>query len=134
MDGEFVVDEGKYEFKYGGLINKTFAVNKGGTISWDGDPTQAELNITAVYTTNANPSRLLENFNSSRKIPVNLITKITGGLLNSNQEFDIEIPNVNNAIASELEFKLNDNDDLPNGILDEYCLSIYNLSCQYWVS
>lgn len=110
MDGEFVVDEGKYEFKYGGLINKTFAVNKGGTISWDGDPTQAELNITAVYTTNANPSRLLENFNSSRKIPVNLITKITGGLLNSNQEFDIEIPNVNNAIASELEFKLNDND------------------------
>lgn len=110
MDGEFVVDEGKYEFKYGGVINKTFTVNKGGTISWDGDPTNAELNITAVYTTKANPSRLLENFNSNRKIPVNLITKITGGLFSSNQEFDIQIPNVNNTIASELEFKLNDND------------------------
>tara|TARA_R110001592_G_scaffold17135_3_gene72577 strand:- start:4463 stop:8938 length:4476 start_codon:yes stop_codon:yes gene_type:complete len=109
MDGNFVVDEGKYEFKYGGLVNKTFNVNKGGTISWNGNPSDADLNITAVYTTKANPSMLLENFNSNRKIPVNLITKISGGLLTSNQEFDIEIPNVNNTIASELEFKLNDN-------------------------
>ncbi|WP_347174792.1 translocation/assembly module TamB domain-containing protein [Polaribacter uvawellassae] len=110
MDGNFIVDEGKYEFKYGGLVNKTFNVNKGGTISWDGSPSDADLNITAVYTTKANPSMLLENFNSSKKIPVNLITRISGGLFTSNQEFDIEIPNVNNAIASELEFKLNDND------------------------
>ena len=110
MDGNFVVDEGKYEFKYGGLVNKTFTVNRGGTISWNGSPSDADLNITAVYTTKANPSTLLENFNSSKKIPVNLIAKISGGLFTSNQDFDIEIPNVNNAIASELEFKLNDND------------------------
>lgn len=110
MDGGFTVDEGKYEFKYGGLVNKTFNVERGGTISWNGSPADADLNITAVYTTKANPSTLLENFNSSRKIPVNLIAKISGGLFNSNQEFDIEIPNVNNTIASELEFKLNDND------------------------
>ena len=109
MDGDFTVEEGKYEFKYGGLVNKTFNVEKGGTISWNGSPFDAELDITAIYTTTANPSILLENFNSSRKIPVNLITKITGGLFTSKQEFDIKIPNVNNTIASELEFKLNDN-------------------------
>lgn len=109
MDGNFTVEEGKYEFKYGGLVNKTFNVEKGGTISWNGNPYDAELDITAIYTTTANPSVLLENFNSSRKIPINLITKITGGLFNSSQDFDIEIPNVNNTIASELEFKLNDN-------------------------
>ena len=109
MDGKFTVDEGKYEFKYGGLVNKTFNVVKGGTISWNGSPQDADLNITAIYTTTANPSILLENFNSNRKIPVNLITKISGGLFTSKQEFDIEIPNVNNTIASELEFKLNDN-------------------------
>ncbi len=109
MDGDFTVEEGRYEFKYGGLVNKTFTVEKGGTISWDGNPYDAELDITAIYTTTANPSVLLENFNSSRKIPVNLITKITGGLFSSTQDFDIKIPNVNNTIASELEFKLNDN-------------------------
>ena len=63
MDGNFIVDEGKYEFKYGGLVNKTFNVVKGGRITWDGSPSDADLNITAVYTTNANPSLLLENFN-----------------------------------------------------------------------
>jgi len=111
MDGNFIVDEGKYEFKYGGLVNKTFNVVKGGRITWDGSPSDADLNITAVYTTNANPSLLLENFNSSRKIPVNLITRISGGLFTSKQDFDIEIPNVNNTISSELEFKLNDNNE-----------------------
>ena len=109
MKGGFTVEEGKYEFKYGGLVNKTFNVVEGGTISWNGSPYDADLNITAVYTTNANPSVLLENFNSSRKIPVNLITKITGGLFSSKQELDIKIPNVNNTITSELEFILNDN-------------------------
>jgi hypothetical protein len=109
MKGGFTVEKGKYEFKYGGLVNKTFNVVNGGTISWNGNPQDADLNITAIYTTKVNPSVLLENFNSSRKIPVNLITKIRGGLFNSKQEFDIEIPNVNNTITSELEFKLNDN-------------------------
>lgn len=110
MDGDFTVDEGKYEFKYGGVVNKTFEVVKGGTITWNGSPTDADLDITAVYTTKANPSVLLTSFNSSRKIPVNLITKITGNLFNSEQEFDIEIPNVSSSIASELDFILNDND------------------------
>jgi len=110
MDGDFIVDEGKYDFKYGGLINKTFQVEKGGTISWNGSPSDANLNVTAVYTTKANPAQLLESFSTNRKIPVKLITKISGGLFNSKQEFDIEIPNVNPTIKSELEFKLNDND------------------------
>ena len=111
MNGDFIVDKGKYDFKYGsGLINKTFNVQKGGTISWNGSPNNADLNIVAIYSTKANPAKLLENFNSSRKIPVNLITRISGGLFNSKQEFDIQLPNVNPAIKSELEFKINDND------------------------
>lgn len=110
MDGNFEVDEGQYDFKYGGLVNRTFDVEKGGSISWNGDPFDASLNIRAKYTTRANPAVLLENFNSNRKIPVDLFVKITGGLFNSKQEFDIKVPNVNPAIKSELEFKLNDND------------------------
>ncbi|MFY0629260.1 MAG: translocation/assembly module TamB [Flavobacteriaceae bacterium] len=110
MDGDFTIDQGVYNFKYGGVINKPFEILKGGTISWNGNPYEANLNVTAVYTTQANPAVLLENFNTSRKIPVNLVTKITGGLFNSTQEFDIQIPNSNSTIASELDFVLNDND------------------------
>lgn len=109
MYGDFAIDNGFYNFKYGGIINKPFAIVKGSTVSWSGNPYEADLNVTAVYTTKANPAILLENFNTNRKIDVDLITKITGGLFNSRQEFDIDIPNADSTIASELDFVLNDN-------------------------
>ena len=110
MFGDYTIDNGVYNFKYGGIINKPFVILKGGTISWSGNPYEANLNVTAVYTTNANPAVLLENFNTNRKIPVDLITNISGSLFNSKQDFDIEIQNSNSTIASELDFVLNDND------------------------
>ena len=99
MFGDYTIDNGIYNFKYGGLINKPFSILKGGTISWSGNPYEANLNVTAVYTTNANPAVLLENFNTNRKIPVDLITNISGSLFNSKQDFDIEIQNSNSTIA-----------------------------------
>ena len=110
MNGDFTIDNGFYNFKYGGIINKPFAILKGGIVSWSGNPYEANLNVTAVYTTQANPSVLLENFNSSRLVDVELITKISGSLFNSTQEFDIQIPNTESTINSELDFILNDND------------------------
>lgn len=110
MDGGISIDKGVYNFKYGGIISKPFNVQKGGTISWTGDPLNAQLDLTAIYQTKANPVQLLDNINSTRKIPIDLYTKITGGLFDSKQEFDIKIPNANSTVASELEFKLNEND------------------------
>jgi hypothetical protein len=112
MYGDYTIDNGFYNFRYGGVINKPFEILRGGTISWDGNPFEANLNVTAVYTTKANPAVLLENFNTNRKIDVDLITNITGSLFNSTQEFEIEIPNSNSIIANELDFVLN------NGNLD----------------
>ncbi len=109
MFGNFKIDNGLYNFKYAG-ISKPFTVQKGGTISWDGDPYKAELDLTAIYKTKANPAQLLDNINSNRKIPIDLYTKITGGLFDSKQEFDIKIPNANSTVASELDFILNRND------------------------
>ncbi|SOS58307.1 conserved hypothetical protein [Tenacibaculum finnmarkense genomovar ulcerans] len=109
MYGDFEIHKGMYNFKYAG-ISKPFAVQKGGRISWNGNPYEAELDLVAVYKTKANPAQLLDNINSNRKIPINLYTKITGGLFSSKQEFDIKIPNANSTVASELEFILNGND------------------------
>lgn len=104
MNGDILIDNGEYNFRYGGVINKKFQVQKGGTISWSGDPLEAELDIIAMYQAKANPSVLLENIRSSRKIPVDLLVKITGGLYSSKQEFDIKIPNADSTVASELDF------------------------------
>ncbi|MGV8945204.1 MAG: translocation/assembly module TamB domain-containing protein [Lutibacter sp.] len=111
MYGDFIVDNGIYNFKYGGFVNKPFIVKKGGSISWSGNPITAEINIEAVYRVSANPRSLLENISSNRKIPVDLVTRFSGELFNTVREFDIEIPNASSTVASELEFKLN-NDNL----------------------
>ncbi len=110
MFGDFIVDKGIYSFKYGGIINKSFIVNKGGSISFTGDPTKAELDIEAVYKVKASPKVLLPEYESNRKIPVELIAKITGELFNSRQKFDIKIPNASLDLSTELRFILNDND------------------------
>ncbi len=111
MYGDFIVDNGIYNFKYGGFINKPFTVKKGGSISWSGDPLTADINIEAVYRVSANPKSLLENITANRKIPIDLITRFSGELFNSQREFDIEIPNSSSTVTSELAFKLNSNDE-----------------------
>jgi len=110
MYGDYIVDKGFYNFKYGGIINKPFIVKKGGTISFNGDPYKAELDIEAIYTVKANPKVILPEYESNRNIPVELLTKITGELFNSKQEFDITIPNASLDLSSELDFILNDQD------------------------
>ena len=107
--GDYVVDSGVYDFKYGGFVNKPFVIQKGGTVSWNGNPADANLEVTAIYKAKANPGVLLENFNSNRNIEVDLVARITGSLFNSKQELDIQLTNVDPTIASELEFILNDN-------------------------
>ncbi|MGB0838107.1 MAG: translocation/assembly module TamB domain-containing protein [Flavobacteriaceae bacterium] len=110
MFGDFTIDNGIYNFSYGGIINKPFTAKKGGVISWSGSPYLADLNIEAVHTVYANPKSLLENINTNRRIPVDLVTKITGELYSTNQEFDIVIPNSSSVVTSELDFVLNNND------------------------
>ncbi len=112
MYGNLMVDNGEYLFK--NIVTKTFIVTKGGAISWDGNPTEANLNIEALYHTRANPSVLLDEIASSRKIDVDLKTIITGGLSNPNFEFDVLIPKASSLVKSELEFKLKDEDDKLN--------------------
>ena len=109
MYGDYTIDNGVYDFKYGGIINKPFVIQKGGTVSWNGNPYEADLDVTAIYKAKANPAVLLQSFNSNRKEEIDLVTRITGGLFNSKQELDIQLTNVDPTIASELEFVLNDN-------------------------
>ena len=109
MTGDFQVIEGKYDFKYGGIINKTFNVKKFGTISWTGDPLKADLNLEAVYNNlSANPGVLLENSSFNKKVPVALTIGIKGNLSNPQPDFNIDFPTVNSILKSEIQTKLDD--------------------------
>ena len=110
MTGNFQVIEGQYDFKYGGIINKTFDVKKYGTIVWTGDPLKADLNLEAIYKTTANPGVLLENPSFNKKVPVNLTIGIKGNLGNPEPDFNIDFPTVNSILKSEIQTKLDDKD------------------------
>jgi hypothetical protein len=109
MFGELTVDNGEYQFK--NIVNKDFIVQKGGTIIWDGSPYNANMDITAINHTRANPSVLLDEISSSRKIDVELYTMITGNLSSPKLDFDVKIPNASSVVASELDFKMRSEDD-----------------------
>ncbi len=108
--GAYIVDKGVYEFR--NIVNKDFIVKPGGSVVWNGNPFNAFLNINAIYKTKANPSVLLDNISkdSQRKIDVNLIANITGQLLNSDIDFDVELPNQSSNMKSELDFKMGSED------------------------
>lgn len=116
MWGDFSVFEGIYNFAYGGLVQKEFTVQPGGTIAWEGDPLKAQIDMLAIYKTQANPSPLLDN-PINRSIPVELNIALTGDLEQPNPEFSFEFPNVNSTIKSELQYRLESPDDRQNQAL-----------------
>ena len=110
MYGDFIVKEGTYNFIYGGLVQKEFRVKEGGTLVWEGDPLKAEINIKAIYDKiQANPSVLLDN-PINRSIPVEVEIHLTDQLEQPNVAFNLNFPNVNTTLNSELQYRLDDND------------------------
>ena len=108
MWGDFVAYKGTYDFKYGGILSKRFDVLSGGSINWNGSPTGAILNLSAVYKTKANPAILLENSSINRKLDVDVITTLQGELLKPDLSFDIEFPTTSSVVKSELDYLLSD--------------------------
>jgi len=110
MWGDFQAYEGTYNFKYGGIINKMFTIKKGGSVTWEGDPMRANLNIEAVYKTTANPAVLIENGSTNKKVDVEVVIGLKGNLSNPEPDFNINFPNVSSVLRSEIQTKLDDKD------------------------
>ena len=108
MFGDFVVVTGLYNYKFGGVIDKTFTVRPGGTINWEGEPLEALLDMEAVYSLNANPAPLLDNSGYARRIPTDVVVQLSGELENPTIDFNIEFPGTSSILKSELEYRLQD--------------------------
>uniref|UniRef100_UPI0025C2E673 translocation/assembly module TamB domain-containing protein n=1 Tax=Flavobacterium sp. UBA6195 TaxID=1946554 RepID=UPI0025C2E673 len=114
MFGDFIVQEGQYNFKYGGIIDKKFNVEKGGTIRWDGEPMNAVLDLKATYKTMANPAVLIESASLNRKVDTNVSILLNGNLDNPQPDFSIDFPTVSSVLKSEIDYKLQDKDTRQN--------------------
>ncbi len=117
MYGDFQVYEGQYDFRYGGIIQRTIDVVPGGNITWDGAPEKANLNLSAVYRTQANPSVLLDNPSANTKIPVEVYVGLEGQLEQPELSFSIDFPRVSSTLKSELQYKLQNQEQMQNQAL-----------------
>lgn len=117
MYGDFQVYEGQYDFRYGGIIQRNIEVVPGGNITWDGAPEKANLNLSAVYKTQANPSVLLDNPSINTKIPVEVYVKLDGELAQPGLSFNIDFPRVSSTLKSELQYKLQNQEQMQNQAL-----------------
>ena len=116
MWGDFSVFEGVYNFAFGGLVQKEFIVQPGGSLAWNGEPLKALINMQATYKTNANPSPLLDN-PINRNIPANVEIAVSGQLEKPDIDFDILFPNLSSTVKSEIQYKLNSKEDKDNQAL-----------------
>lgn len=116
MWGDFAVYKGIYNFSYGGLIQKNLVVEPGGSIIWEGDALKAQINLKAIYKTEANPSVLLDN-PINRSIPVNVEINLSGQLEQPTPDFNLAFPNASSTVRSELEYRLETKESRENQAL-----------------
>ncbi len=95
--GNYIISEGFYKLSMQNVIRKDFTLSRGGTVTFNGDPRAATLNVQAVYTVNsASLNDLIQDASSSRgNVRVNCIVNLNGPLTSPNLSFDLELPTVN---------------------------------------
>ena len=123
MKGKYTIDEGDYLFTLGllnfeNLLNKKFKVQQGSTITWFGDPAEADININAIYELKASLYDIMAVYNSDRKneyknrTDVICYMKLTGNLMQPNIDFAIELPRADQEAKTALQNIIKSEEDL----------------------
>ncbi|RYE28444.1 MAG: hypothetical protein EOP42_16835 [Sphingobacteriaceae bacterium] len=113
MRGDYLISNGKFEFTAQNFISKNFQVNQGGTIRWTGDPSNAEINLKAIYQVRADINDLYQAAGltsaqgSSQQKLVEAELLLTKSLTQPDIDFNFNFPN-DPAIKDELAAYLND--------------------------
>jgi len=97
MYGKYTLDKGSYNFTLQDIIIKDFIIKQGSTISFNGDPYAAQLDLNAYYALNANLSDLDESFLQDKdlnrtNVPVHAMMNVTSDIRSPEIKFDLEFP------------------------------------------
>ena len=89
--GTYTVNRGSYQLNLQDVINKNFDVLSGSSVSFKGNPMDADLNITARHTVNYVPLKDLSP-EMTGNVHVNCLLHIGGTLNAPTVAFDLELP------------------------------------------
>ena len=111
LTGRYELKEGAYEMNFN-FIKRKFDIKSGSYILWTGEPTSADISITAVYKNQAAPIDLIDDQLATvsaavrntykQKIPFETQLKMKGELMKPIISFDIILPDGNNSVSADI--------------------------------
>ncbi len=120
LTGSYEIDKGSYQISYN-FLQRKFDIEKGSKITWNGEPTDAALDIKAIYTANTAPYDLVSNYIAAsnqairntylQKLPFLVFLNMQGELIKPQLTFDIQLPtdknyNVSNDVITNVDTRL----------------------------
>jgi hypothetical protein len=108
LTGTYIVNQGSYNLSYA-TVSRKFNFKQGSTITWTGDPTSANIDLTAIYVANVPPIDLVANqltdantTQYKQKLPFNVNLNLRNELMKPEITFDIVLPDSNYNVSSEV--------------------------------
>ena len=95
--GTYTINKGNYLFTLQNVIRKDFKIDKGSSISWNGNPFGAQVDIRGLYPLTASLTDLMDpkqlsTITTRTSVPVNCVLKLSDNLLKPTVTFDVELP------------------------------------------
>lgn len=124
MFGTYEVANGTYGITIQDIIKKNFIFNEGGTITFQGNPFEAPLNLQASYTVNGVSLSDLNvgNSFSNNTIRVNCLMNITGTPEKPQIDFDFDLPTVGTDEKQMIRSLINSEEEMNQQVI--YLLGI----------
>ncbi|MGX5817002.1 translocation/assembly module TamB domain-containing protein [Chitinophaga lutea] len=100
MYGNYVINQGKYNFTIERMATWKFDIDKGSTINWSGDPADAKINITAKYSL---PKVSLYNLSTAAQ---GVSSGASGDILNRSERVDIHLYLRNSLMQPNITYEI----------------------------
>ena len=131
MFGKYTLEEGNYRFSLQDLILRDFKIRQGSSIAFNGDPMNADLDITASYRVNTNLADLDKSFSTDRdlsrtNVPVDAMLMVDGPMTHPDISFDIELPTLTQDVERKVKSIISTDDMMSRQII--YLLALNRFS------
>ncbi|NPA07630.1 MAG: translocation/assembly module TamB, partial [Chlorobi bacterium] len=126
MNGTYKVDNGTFVSK--AILNKTFQIEKGSSIRWDGDAMKPALDITANYVRMVSNAGKYLNMGSLQPISILLQANITQSLVDPKIDLDVTALDVSSQIKETLASKMSQEGEKVLQFGSVLLLSSFNVS------
>ncbi len=102
ISGDYIIEDGEYLYTLGNILNKSFTVENGGRITFNGDIENAEIDLVAKYRLNTSLFEILQDERFNERIPVECHLILSGKLFNPVIGLDIYLPRADEETRSYL--------------------------------